>query len=420
MAIEVTAPEGSEGRRAARHGEELRLLVDGVGKRYEKRLAASRSARDAAEVAAITDVTFALRRGTVMGLVGRPGAGRSTLLRVVAGLSRQTEGSVRGWGTRASLLDLGRYIDYDLTARQNLVGRPWFRAAPGGRPVVPDMATLNAVAEAAGVSHVVRGRLDLKAKEDVLALLHAIVLHSAPDLLLADGRLVLGPAAYQEQARETIRKRVATGGSVLWAPPRLDDVLVSCDQALWLEAGRVHAIGPATEVVDEFRRATTAARSRRERDAPTARPSDVTMSLRALGREEVRRTFAVGDPVAIEVHVAAPAGSQLQLSADLYRDRLLLARLGAPVPLDVTSSMCHRRSVDVVSPLAVGTYLVVVRASVIPAGGAPGALVERLKFAVKSREGAPVGDDHDAATLSWVTPDDEQCLCPRLHEDAHA
>jgi ABC-2 type transport system ATP-binding protein/lipopolysaccharide transport system ATP-binding protein len=197
---------------------------------------------------ALREVDFQVGWGEIFGIVGPNGAGKTTLLKTIAGVLQPTEGRVIVRGERAPLLELGAGFHPELTGRENvylygtLLGNTRRELDAGFRGIV-DFAELWEFIDAP---------LRTYSSGMVARLAFAVATSRLAPVLLIDEVLAVGDVHFQERCRERMAEFRGQGACVLFVSH--DPALVArmCQRALWLEAGRACALGPAEEVVRAY------------------------------------------------------------------------------------------------------------------------------------------------------------------------
>lgn len=196
----------------------------------------------------ISGLDLCLPRGASLGVVGRNGSGKTTLLRLLAGALQPSSGWVRLHGRVATLLDLGAGIDPDFSGRENalLLG---ILAGSSRRHM---SGALDRVREFSGLGRAFDEPVRTYSAGMTLRLAFAAAVHSDPDILLIDEVLAVGDAFFQQRCLLRIRQLQAMGCTIVLVTHDLPAVLEFCDEALWLEGGRIAARGDAADVVRRY------------------------------------------------------------------------------------------------------------------------------------------------------------------------
>jgi lipopolysaccharide transport system ATP-binding protein len=273
-----------------------------------------RSSRE--DLWALDDVSFEVRPGQSLAIIGENGSGKSTALKLMAGILRPTQGSIAVGGRLAALLELGAGFHPDLTGRENL----YLNASVLGfsrkeiESRVPDIVAFSELERFLDtpLKHYSSGMQ--------IRLGFAIAISSDPDVLLTDEVLAVGDEAFQNTSMDRIDELLRQGKTLVFVSHQLDQVQAVCSEAVWLDHGRVRSVGRCTDVVAEYLDyANRKARARTGPSAAEANPdSDFDASRRWGTREaEITRVelldangqptpaYDTGAPMLIRIHYHA-------------------------------------------------------------------------------------------------------------------
>jgi len=232
-----------------------RLELSGVGKRFRRGGATSLQQRFLGRgtrgqwVTALHDVDLAVGPGEIVGVLGRNGGGKSTLLRVAGGLTRASSGSVQRHAAVSGLLTLNGSASGDLSGADNAVTGAVLaglspRAARGRLPEIAAFAELD--------DAVLREPMRTYSDGMKLRLAFAAAAMTDPDLLLIDEVLAVGDIAFQEKCLTHIERLRDGGTALLVASHVTSHMRRLATRAVWLRGGTVVADGPPSEVIDEY------------------------------------------------------------------------------------------------------------------------------------------------------------------------
>ena len=196
---------------------------------------------------ALNDVSLDLDRGETVGIIGRNGAGKSTLLQLITGTVQPTSGSLEVHGRIAALLELGAGFNPDFTGRENVhLNAALLGLTP--RQIAERYESIVAFAELG--EHIGRP-VRTYSSGMYMRLAFAVAAHVDADLLIVDEALSVGDAFFAQKCMRFLRA-FQEKGSILFVSHDTAAVLGLCDRVVWLDGGRVRAIGPAKPVVEDY------------------------------------------------------------------------------------------------------------------------------------------------------------------------
>ena len=203
------------------------------------------------EFYALKDVSFQVRKGEAVALIGRNGSGKSTMLKVVAGVMYPSQGSCGVNGSIAPMIELGAGFDMDLTARENI----YLNGAVLGH----DREYMDAHFENIVEFSELRDFIDVPVKNFssgmVTRLGFAIATEVTADLLVVDEVLAVGDFMFQQKCLERLNHMLANGTTLLFVSHSSQQVRKLCTRAIWLDHGVKRGDGPVNEVCTEYEEA---------------------------------------------------------------------------------------------------------------------------------------------------------------------
>ena len=228
---------------------------------------------------ALRDVSFHVERGEAFGIVGANGSGKSTLLQIVAGILQPSSGSVEVNGRLSALLELGSGFSPEFTGRQNV----YLNASILGLSHEEIDARFETIERFASIGDFIDQPIRTYSTGMVLRLAFAVVAHVDPEILIVDEALAVGDIAFRQRCMRRIHDLRAAGTTILFVSHETGDVKALCERCLWLEAGRVRAIGETDSVIAGYLSATiqrervrdTSTHEVRVNPVPTAAPEIV-------------------------------------------------------------------------------------------------------------------------------------------------
>ena len=198
---------------------------------------------------ALKDVSFSIKRGDALGLIGLNGSGKSTMLKIIAGVLKPTKGSVAVRGEVAPLIELGAGFDFDLTAGENI----FLNGALMGRSHEEMEAHYEEIIEFSEL----RDFIDVPVKNFssgmVSRLAFAIAKIGTPDILICDEVLSVGDFRFQEKCQKRIQEMLDKGTTLLFVSHSIDQVEELCNKVVWLEKGDVRMFGDCKEIAEIYR-----------------------------------------------------------------------------------------------------------------------------------------------------------------------
>lgn len=197
---------------------------------------------------ALSDISFDVRKGEVIGLIGSNGAGKSTMLKVVSGVMKPTKGKVEVNGTIAPMIELGAGFDAELTARENI----YLNGAVLGYSEKFLDEKFDEIVEFSELKDFLDVPIKNFSSGMVAKLAFSISTIVSPDVLIVDEILSVGDIKFQEKSLNKMMELIKGGTTVLYVSHSLESIKDICDRVVWLEHGKVIDIGPADEVCDAY------------------------------------------------------------------------------------------------------------------------------------------------------------------------
>jgi lipopolysaccharide transport system ATP-binding protein len=198
----------------------------------------------------LRDISFKVRRGERVGIIGRNGAGKITLLQIICGITLPTLGAVQVNGRVAPILALGAGFDHELTGRENaLIGG----AILGLRRSAIE-AKLPEIAAFADIGDFFYQPLKLYSSGMAARLAFAVCAHADADILIVDEALSVGDEVFGAKCDAFI-KDFARRGTILVVSHALETLQTLCDRVIWIEGGVVRGVGAPKEIIPLYREA---------------------------------------------------------------------------------------------------------------------------------------------------------------------
>jgi ABC-type polysaccharide/polyol phosphate transport system ATPase subunit len=201
---------------------------------------------------AIRNVSFQVRQGEALGIVGHNGAGKTTILKILSSITTPTSGEITVRGRMAALVEVGSGFHPELTGRENIN----LHGAMLGMRRWEIRQKLDSIIEFSGVGQYIDVPVKRYSSGMYVRLGFSIAAHLNPDILLLDEVLAVGDAAFQAKCLGRLAELRRTGRTVVFISHDLAAVYRLCDRAILMDHGQVVADGPPRQVIDEYQRMT--------------------------------------------------------------------------------------------------------------------------------------------------------------------
>jgi len=198
---------------------------------------------------ALTDVSFEVAQGGTLGLIGHNGSGKTTMLKVIAGILRPTKGIVRERGRIAGLLELGAGFHPELTGRENV----YLNASFLGLSRAETDRVYDEIVAFAELEEFMDTAVKFYSSGMLVRLGFAVAVNVEPEIILIDEVLAVGDEAFQARCIDKVRSFQRDGRTIVFVTHALDQVRHLCDHAVMLDHGRIHTTGSPDDVVREMR-----------------------------------------------------------------------------------------------------------------------------------------------------------------------
>jgi len=197
---------------------------------------------------ALRDVTFSVARGETLGIIGRNGSGKSTILKLIAGVTAPSEGEIGVYGRVSPLIELGAGFHPDLTGRENV----FLNASILGMSRKEVSARFDEIISFAELWDFVDTPVKRYSSGMYIRLGFSVAVHSDPEILLIDEVLAVGDAGFQEKCLAKMREFQSQGVTIVLVTHSMGLVQDFCERAILLSAGRLLADGAPAEVVQSY------------------------------------------------------------------------------------------------------------------------------------------------------------------------
>ena len=197
---------------------------------------------------ALDDVSVTVKAGQSFGVIGRNGSGKSTTLKLVAGITKPTAGTVSVRGRISALIELGAGFHPEISGRENV----FINGMMLGLTKREIQRRFDAIVEFAELADFIDAPVKTYSSGMYMRLGFAVAIHVDPDVLLVDEVLAVGDEAFTHKCLDTFADFKRRNKTILLVTHSLSLVERFCDQALWLDAGRTKADGDPKRVVGAY------------------------------------------------------------------------------------------------------------------------------------------------------------------------
>jgi lipopolysaccharide transport system ATP-binding protein len=207
-----------------------------------------RSGRNKEVIWALKDVSFDVKRGEVIGIIGRNGAGKSTLLKMLSRITEPTAGRVEIHGRVGSLLEVGTGFHPDLTGRENI----YLNGAILGMKKTEIDCKFDEIVAFAEVEKFLDTPVKHYSSGMYVRLAFGVAAHLEPEILIVDEVLAVGDAAFQKKCLNKMEDVGSHGRTVLFVSHNMPAVTRLCGRVVFLDGGKIVADGPSHQVVSQY------------------------------------------------------------------------------------------------------------------------------------------------------------------------
>jgi lipopolysaccharide transport system ATP-binding protein len=197
---------------------------------------------------ALRDISIQIKRGEVVGVIGRNGAGKSTLLKLLSRITVPTEGRIRIDGRIASLLEVGTGFHPELTGRENI----FLNGAILGMSRAEIIRKFDEIVEFSEIEEFLDTPVKRYSSGMYVRLAFSVAAHLDPEILIVDEVLAVGDTSFQKKCLAKIRSFAESGRTVLYVSHNLDSIRSLCKRLIWIKDGRLHQDGPLDEVFESY------------------------------------------------------------------------------------------------------------------------------------------------------------------------
>lgn len=197
---------------------------------------------------ALWDISFELRRGEVLGIIGSNGAGKSTLLKILSKITEPSMGRAEVHGRVSCLLEVGTGFHQELTGRENV----YLNGTVLGMSKKEIDKKFDEIVEFSGVKKFIDTPIKRYSSGMMIRLAFSVAAHLEPEILIIDEVLAVGDVAFQHKCIGKMGAVAKSGRTVLFVSHNMRAVMELCGRALWLDNGIIQKIGSPSEIVSLY------------------------------------------------------------------------------------------------------------------------------------------------------------------------
>lgn len=200
------------------------------------------------EFTALQNVSFTVERGENLGLIGRNGAGKSTMLKIISGILKPTEGRVHCCGNVVPMLELGSGFDLNLTGRENI----FLNGSILGYSEEFLNKKYNEIVDFSELGQFIEVPVRNYSSGMLARLGFSVATAVNPEILIVDEILSVGDAQFREKSKRRMLELMGGGTTVLFVSHSIEQIREMCKRVVWLEHGQVKMLGAADEVCNAY------------------------------------------------------------------------------------------------------------------------------------------------------------------------
>lgn len=263
---------------------------------------------------ALRDLSFDIRRGDVIGIIGRNGAGKSTLLKVLSRITQPTGGVIDLYGRVGSLLEVGTGFHPELTGRENI----FLNGQILGMRRHEINRQFDAIVDFSGCEKFLDTPVKRYSSGMYVRLAFAVAAHLESEILIVDEVLAVGDAEFQRKCLGKMKDVASGGRTVLFVSHHMQSVQVLCTKAMYLEQGKLLHYGSIGEAIDHY--VAAFARPGAVSGNPDRRPGSGEFRFTRVVPD--KETFSCGEEKAIEFDIARrkPFAGKFFISAHVVNE----------------------------------------------------------------------------------------------------
>lgn len=225
-----------------------RLVNDKLMSLKAYAIAAARKELKFKEFWVFKEVSFEVKKGDVVGIIGRNGAGKSTILKIISGVLAPTNGSVEVHGNVVPMLELGSGFDFDLSGRENI----FLNGSILGYSEQYIKEKYDEIVAFSELGEFIENPLRSYSSGMLMRLAFSIATVVEPEILIVDEILAVGDEAFQKKSKRKMLSLMGGGTTVLFVSHSIEQIREMCNKVVWLEDGKLRMLGETKKVCDAY------------------------------------------------------------------------------------------------------------------------------------------------------------------------
>ena len=205
-----------------------------------------------ADFTAVDGLSFTVDKGETLGIIGHNGAGKSTTLKLISGILKPSEGSVKVFGNVVPMLELGSGFDMELTGRENI----FLNGAILGYSEEYLNEKLNEIIEFSELGQFIEAPLRTYSSGMLARLAFSVASVVDPEILIVDEILSVGDSDFQQKSHARMLELMGGGTTVLFVSHSMDQIRLLCNRVLWIEHGKKIMLGSTDAVCKAYEKGT--------------------------------------------------------------------------------------------------------------------------------------------------------------------
>lgn len=196
----------------------------------------------------IREVTFQVGKGESLGIIGRNGAGKSTILGLIAGIIKPTKGKITVQGRISSLLELGGGFHPELTGRENIV----MNGVLLGLTKNEVFQKMDEITEFSGLGEFIDQPIRIYSSGMLARLGFSVVANLDPEILLIDEILAVGDMEFQKKCLKKMMDFKKSGVTMVFVSHSMENIKLLCDRVIWIDRNTIKIAGQPGEVISHY------------------------------------------------------------------------------------------------------------------------------------------------------------------------